>query len=188
MPNPAGKSGGACTSTLLNVLNRNNNRPLTWIELLHEMRSVLRQKGFDQIPQLSSSRWIDVNQKFEIVPQRSIQQNGARRAILIGINYVGQQGQLSGCHNDVNNIKEYLISKQGFKEKDMLILMDDGKHHPPTRKNIMDAFRRITQYSKADDVVFIHYSGHGSRVRDLNGTLYPHFFPFLLLMHPCDGV
>jgi hypothetical protein len=82
---------------------------------------------------------------------------------------LGQQGQLSGCHNDVGNIKQYLITQQGFKEKDMLILMDDGKHHPPTKKNIEDSFKRITQYSKANDVVFIHYSGHGGRVKDLNG-------------------
>ena len=47
----------------------------------------------------------------------------------------------------------------------MLILMDDGRGHPPTRKNIIDAFVRITQYSNAGDVVFIHYSGHGGRVR-----------------------
>lgn len=47
--------------------------------------------------------------------------------------------------------------------------MDDGRHHAPTRKNIEDAFRRITEYSNAGDVVFVHYSGHGGRVRDLNG-------------------
>lgn len=47
--------------------------------------------------------------------------------------------------------------------------MDDGHHHEPTRQNIMQAFDRITQYSKAGDVVFIHYSGHGGRVRDTSG-------------------
>jgi hypothetical protein len=83
--------------------------------------------------------------------------------------FIGQQGQLSGCHNDVGNIKQYLINNQGFKEKDMLILMDDGQHHPPTKKNIQDSFKRITEYSRANDVVFIHYSGHGGRVEDLNG-------------------
>lgn len=41
--------------------------------------------------------------------------------------------------------------------------MDDGRHHAPTRKNIMDAFARMTQYSKAGDTVYIHYSGHGGR-------------------------
>jgi hypothetical protein len=169
LPDPAGKAGGACTSTLLKVLNESRGRQMSWIDLLHRMRSVLKQKGFDQIPQLSSSRMIDVNDSFEIVSQQSIQAQGARRALLIGINYVGQEGQLSGCHNDVKNISKYLISDQGFQEKNMLILMDDGQHHSPTRKNILDAFDRIVQYSKAGDVVFIHYSGHGGRVRDTSG-------------------
>jgi hypothetical protein len=47
--------------------------------------------------------------------------------------------------------------------------MDDGQHHAPTRKNIEQAFVRITQYSQAGDVVFVHYSGHGGRVRDYSG-------------------
>ena len=88
---------------------------------------------------------------------------------LIGINYIGQQGQLSGCHNDVGNIKKYLIKEHGFNESEMLILMDDGKHHPPTKRNIEDAFSRMTQYSKAGDVVLVHYSGHGGKVRDVSG-------------------
>lgn len=166
LPDPAGKAGGACTSALLKVLNESKGRPMSWIDLLHRMRSILKHKGFDQIPQLSSSRMLDVSNPFEIVPQQS---QGRRRAVLIGINYEGQQGQLSGCHNDANNIKRYLIQNQGFKEKDMLILMDDGHHHLPTRKNILEAFDRIVEYSKAGDVVFIHYSGHGGRVRDTSG-------------------
>jgi metacaspase-1 len=168
LPDPAGKAGGACTSTLLRVLHDQRGQPMSWIDLLHKMRDVLRQKGYDQVPQLSSSRMLDVSHQFEIVPPESVR-SGARRALLIGINYVGQQGQLSGCHNDVNNIKKYLIKHQGFQEKDMLILMDDGRHHQPTRANIMNAFDRVSQYSKAGDVVFIHYSGHGGRVRDTSG-------------------
>lgn len=169
LPDPAGKAGGACTSTLLKVLGDNRGAPLSWIELLRRMRDVLRQKGFSQVPQLSSSELLDVNHQFNIVAPETREMNGAKRSVLIGINYVGQQGQLSGCHNDVANIKKYLIQKEGFQEKDMLILMDDGQHRPPTRKNIMDAFARITQYSKAGDTVFIHYSGHGGRVVDRDG-------------------
>jgi len=171
LPNTAGKAGGACTSTLLKVFNETNNplQTMSWLDLLHRMRGVLEQKGFDQIPQLSSSRMLDANSPFEIVPQRSIQMGAARRAILIGINYVGQEGQLSGCHNDVKNIKRFLIKEQGFQEKDMLILMDDGEHHAPTRRNILDAFTEITKYSNNGDVVFVHYSGHGGRVKDTSG-------------------
>jgi hypothetical protein len=53
--------------------------------------------GYDQVPQLTSSRLIDVNKTMSVVPPGN--STGRRRAILIGINYTGQQGQLSGCHN-----------------------------------------------------------------------------------------
>ena len=89
LPNPAGKAGGACTSTLLSVLNQLQGAPISWIELLRQMRGVLRSKGFEQVPQLSTSRMIDVNVPFEIVPERSKQVGAARRALLIGINYRG---------------------------------------------------------------------------------------------------
>lgn len=88
LPDTAGKAGGACTSTLLKVLNEEAGQ-MTWVELLQRMRDVLESKGFDQIPQLSASRLIDCDSRFEIVPQKSIQMRKARRAVLIGINYVG---------------------------------------------------------------------------------------------------
>jgi len=112
--------------------------------------------GYDQVPQLTSSRMIDVNKTMEIVPAGS---TGAKRAVLVGINYVGQKGQLSGCHNDVGNVKDYLENALGFRDQDMLVLMDDGRHHPPTRQNIINAFKRVAEYSKPGDVVFVHYSG-----------------------------
>jgi hypothetical protein len=76
LPDPAGKAGGACTSTLLKVLNENKGRSMSWIDVLQQMRSVLKKKGFDQVPQLSSSRMMDVKNSFEIVPQQS---RGRRR-------------------------------------------------------------------------------------------------------------
>ena len=57
-----------------------------------------------QIPQLSSSRPMDIHEKFHIVPEGS---EGTKRAVMIGINYVGQDGELSGCHNDVNNVSSH---------------------------------------------------------------------------------
>ena len=35
---------------------------------------------------------------------------GKRKALFIGINYYGQQGELRGCINDVKNIKNFLTS------------------------------------------------------------------------------
>lgn len=61
----------------------------SWVELLRQMRTELLKMGFDQVPQLTSSRMIDVNKPMYIVPPGS---TGRRRAILIGINYTGQRG------------------------------------------------------------------------------------------------
>lgn len=95
-----GRAGGACTSALLQVLYRDGEHASddkSWVDTLREMRNNLRKMGYDQVPQLTSSRMIDVNKIMHIVPPECA--NGRRRAVLIGINYVGQQGQLSGCHN-----------------------------------------------------------------------------------------
>lgn len=94
---------------------------------------------------------------------------GNKRALLIGINYVGQKGELKACHNDVNNMADYLMEVHDFQERDMLILMDDGKHKMPTHKNIMTGFRILTARSKPGDVVFVMFSGHGGQTEDLDG-------------------
>jgi hypothetical protein len=85
------------------------------------------------------------------------------------------------CHvwKDVKNIKQYLMNALGFRELDMLILMDDGCHHSPTKRNIENAFRRITEYSVAGDVVFVHFSGH---VR--TGAFFHIFFEFCFWFAP----
>lgn len=120
LPDPAGRSGGACTSALLKVLYHEGGENMSFVQVLSRMREILGQGSYTQIPQLSASRKMDVNEKFVVVPQGF---RGTKRAVLIGINYVGQQGQLSGCHNDVGNIKDYLVEKQGFQESNIHVLM-----------------------------------------------------------------
>jgi hypothetical protein len=139
---------------------------MTWVELLKEMRSTLKEMGFAQIPQLSSSRMINVeSEPMHICPPGS----GRRRAVLIGINYTGQEGELTACHDDCNNVAEYLTTVQGFDPSQMLILMDDGKHTLPTKANIVNAFKLLALYSQPGDVVFVSFSGHGGRVVDTSG-------------------
>jgi hypothetical protein len=168
LPDPAGKAGGACISAILQVLYERGHEvgTMSWVAVLNDMWEQLKKLGYDQIPQLSSSRWIDVHRPMHIVPPRS----GKRRAMLVGINYVGQpSGVLKACHNDVDNLKDYLMNAQGFREEEMLILKDDGMHMVPTKQNIMDGFVRLTQYSQPGDVVIVSFSGHGGRVVDTSG-------------------
>ncbi len=90
LPDPAGKAGGACTSTLLNILYADEQVPeddLSFTEVLEAMKAQLREKDFSQIPQLSSMNPIDVNTKFDLVPDTA---TGTKRAVMVGINYVGK--------------------------------------------------------------------------------------------------
>jgi hypothetical protein len=55
LPNPCGRGGGACTSTLLNVLYKDHQDTagdLTFTEVMEKMRVILKEKNFEQIPQV----------------------------------------------------------------------------------------------------------------------------------------
>ena len=169
---------------------------MTWAQLLVEMRTCLQAKGFTQIPQLSTSYNMHLGTPFTVKP------TNARRtkALLIGINYVGHQvGVLSGCHNDVRVMKQFIVS-QGFSDAPdrMRTLMDDGcvyvhvltrprdksecthactyvdvlahrSSEMPNKQNIEQAMLWLIADAQPGDALFLHYSGHGSQVEDVSG-------------------
>lgn len=96
-----------------------------------------------------------------------------KHALLVGINYHGQQGELRGCINDVENVKQILISKLGYLEENIVMLTDDkedaGKQ--PTAMNIMQNLYNLMKISHDNDVeeVWFHYSGHGTYIKDRSG-------------------
>ncbi|GBG24542.1 Metacaspase-1 [Hondaea fermentalgiana] len=161
-----GGAGGAATNSLLAAIERNGSEDLTWVELLEAMRKILDEKGYSQIPQLSASRKLDVAaEKFNLInPDES--SGNKRKALLVGINYVGQKGELAGCHNDVISMKRFL-EKQGFQE--FRVLLDDGEAENPTADNIMKGFDWLTEGNSTGDSLFFHYSGHGGYVADDSG-------------------
>lgn len=157
LPDPQEKAGGACTSTLLQVLYQENKKNASWSSILGSMKQVLDGRGLEQVPQLMSSRLMKVDKPMDIVPMKH---PGLKRAVLIGINYSGKKGQLSDCHADTEHMKEFLAKTQGFAEADITVLMDKHGHpYYPTRKNILACFRRLVTQSKAGDVAFVHFSG-----------------------------
>ncbi|ORX71409.1 peptidase C14 [Linderina pennispora] len=92
---------------------------------------------------------------------------GRKRALLIGINYIGTKYKLRGCINDVHNIKKFIMEHFGYKESDMVILTDDQTNNPsrmPTHQNIIKAMKWLVSDAKMNDSFFFHYSGHGSTV------------------------
>jgi hypothetical protein len=87
--------------------------------------------------------------------------NGRRKALLIGINYFGQRGQLRGCINDVKNMSTYLNEFFGYKREDMVTLTDDQQNpmSQPTKANILRAMHWLVKDARPNDSLFFHYSG-----------------------------
>ena len=89
-----------------------------------------------------------------------------KRALLVGINYVGTPSELRGCINDINNVASYLQTVRAYAS---CIVLSDVAPRKPTRANILDAFKELLQGVRAGDELWFHYSGHGSLQRDNNG-------------------
>lgn len=106
----------------------------------------------------------------------SIHADGARRALLIGINDYSASGiargngqpapgrdwpPLNGAVNDVRTLKEMLVLLYGFRAEDIVTLTDQQA----TRDAILQAIESglVTPAAK-DDVTFFYYAGHGSQV------------------------
>lgn len=87
--------------------------------------------------------------------------NGRRKALLIGINYFGQRGQLRGCINDVKNMSTYLNAHFNYKREDMVLLTDDQQNpmSQPTKANILRAMHWLVKDARPNDSLFFHYSG-----------------------------
>ena len=100
----------------------------------------------------------------------AIPASGRRKALLIGINYFGTGNELRGCINDVHHMRDLLIS-EGFDTKDMVILTDDQRNAQfvPTRDNILRACQWLVAGATFGDVLFFHFSGHGSQLEDDSG-------------------
>ncbi|OJZ84051.1 hypothetical protein ASPFODRAFT_49548 [Aspergillus luchuensis CBS 106.47] len=96
---------------------------------------------------------------------------GKRKALLIGINYFNQKGQLRGCINDVKNMSTYLNQNFGYAREDMVLLTDDQQNpmSQPTKANILRAMHWLVKDAQPNDSLFFHYSGHGGQTPDLDG-------------------
>ena len=93
-----------------------------------------------------------------------------KRALLVGINYFrNPNAQLNGCIEDINNIRGVLMDAYGYNSENIIMLRDDDSTKMPTKANIMIALQSIVASSGVNDEVWIHYSGHGTQLRDANG-------------------
>uniref|UniRef100_A0A1J3FY69 Metacaspase-6 n=1 Tax=Noccaea caerulescens TaxID=107243 RepID=A0A1J3FY69_NOCCA len=89
----------------------------------------------------------------------------AKKAVLIGINYVGTKAELRGCVNDVRRMHISLVEQYGFSKENIKLLIDtDSSTIKPTGKNIRQALLDLVESAELGDVLFVHYSGHGTRL------------------------
>ena len=104
-----------------------------------------------------------------------------RRALLIGIDEYQSDdiSDLRGAVNDVTALRALLSTHFGFSD-DRIRIVTDAQG---TRAAILAALQDITKEAGSGDIVYVHYSGHGSQVADKNGderddkrdeTIVPH--------------
>ena len=107
-------------------------------------------------------------------------------ALLIGIDYYTPKpdnyDHLQGCVRDIDKMGDYLERSLGIPSEQITRLTSPlpdtnstsdvrskREEKPPTYENIVQAFKDVTETAQAEDLVYIHYSGHGGRVK----TIFP---------------
>lgn len=96
------------------------------------------------------------------------------KALLIGINYVhSTKGRLRGCVQDARNVRSFLIENMKISEENIKMYSDedDKTRKFTTAQGILTALYDMVTSSWIDDLdmIWIHYSGHGSHVFDSSG-------------------
>lgn len=86
-----------------------------------------------------------------------------KRALLIGINEY-PDAPLNGCVSDVNEMAEFLVTRYGFKENDIRLLVDARA----TTEAIVERIGWLLTGLRAGDNIVFHYSGHGAQIATRN--------------------
>lgn len=108
-------------------------------------------------------------------------------ATLVGCNYFNSPNELHGCINDVQAMRDLLVTRFDFDPANIELLTDDapeGSPSKPTGANIRAALGRMVDQAKSGDVLFFHYSGHGTRLPVGRPGLHP--FRMDEAIVPCD--
>jgi hypothetical protein len=98
-----------------------------------------------------------------------------RAALLFGINYLhcSAGSRLNGCINDVRDITACLVDAGKFSPDEIVKFTDDTSvgYLGSTVEGMKSALTKLAARTVAEDLdlVYVHYSGHGSQVQDRNG-------------------
>ena len=91
-----------------------------------------------------------------------------RKALLIGINYIGTEYELNGCINDAKNLRSFLTDNCLFKNENIKMLSDEDSLNLPNRSNMVNGIKWLVSNNLPGDTLFFLYSGHGGYIRDRN--------------------
>ncbi len=89
----------------------------------------------------------------------------AKKAVIAGINDYRGISDLSGCINDVTNMRDILRNYLRFSNEEIRVVTDSRA----TRGGILSRLKWLVNGAKPGDFLIFHYSGHGSQIRDRNG-------------------
>ncbi len=84
-----------------------------------------------------------------------------KKALLVGINYPGTSNELRGCVNDVMSTSDIITKHFGFDDPKNRRMLTDAS---ATTANIIERLEWLVDGAGPGDVLFFHYSGHGSQV------------------------
>ncbi|KAI4348539.1 hypothetical protein L6164_009251 [Bauhinia variegata] len=93
-----------------------------------------------------------------------------RHALLVGCNYPNTPNELHGCINDVLAMRDVLVTRFAFEETNIQLLTDQegtDESAMPTGANIRNALARMVDKAEAGDVLYFHYSGHGTTISSM---------------------
>ena len=88
-----------------------------------------------------------------------------KKEVLVGCNYPGARAELKGCMNNVKRMYKFLIECYVFEEENIRVIIDTDDSYPqPTGANVRRALKTLAGGARAGDIIFFHYSGHGTRL------------------------
>ena len=79
---------------------------LSWVDLLRKMKAEIKEIEYPIAPKITTSRKLDLNQPFSLVPAHFDPKKGKKRSLLIGCNYKTiPDAALKASHDDVRSMK-----------------------------------------------------------------------------------
>lgn len=90
------------------------------------------------------------------------------RALVVGVNYVGQDCELQGCANDAVAMAKFLAGR-GYEVTQLIDSKspEEKTRIPPTRRNILRGLADLIL--SGEEFLFFSFAGHGSREYDTSG-------------------